>query len=77
MEVNEHTKLSDIVAAYPWLPETLIKMDSRFKIINSPIGKLLMRTATLGDACKRAGYPVETALEEFYKLIADHEEKER
>ncbi len=73
MEINEQTKLKDILAAYPWLPEALIQIDGRFGIINNPIGKLLIRTATVRDAAQKAGYPVEQVLEELKKLIAGHE----
>ena len=73
MEINEKTRLKDILAAYPWLPEALIQIDGRFKIINNPIGKMLIRTATVGDAAKKAGYPVDRVLEELKKLIAKHE----
>ena len=73
MEINEQTKLKDILAAYPWLPEELIKIDGSFKIINNPIGKMLIRTATLEDAAKRAGYPADQVLEELNKLIEKHE----
>ena len=73
MEINERTRLKDILAAYPWLPEALIQMDGRFKIINNPIGKLLIRTATVEDAAKKAGYPVDQVLEELNKLIEKHD----
>lgn len=73
MEINERTKLKAILAAYPWLPEALIQMDGRFRIINSPIGKLLIRTATVGDAAQKAGYPAGQVLDELQKLIAKHE----
>ncbi|MBR4537391.1 MAG: DUF1858 domain-containing protein [Clostridia bacterium] len=73
MEINEQTKLKDILAVYPWLPDTLIQMDGRFKIINNPIGKMLIRTATLEDAAKKAGYPVGQVLDELHKLIVQHE----
>ena len=73
MEINEQTRLKDILAAYPWLPDTLIQMDSRFRIINNPIGKMLIRTANVGDAAKKAGYPVGQVLEELNKLIEKHE----
>ena len=73
MEINEQTKLKDILAVYPWLPDTLIQMDGRFKIINNPIGKMLIRTATVEDAAKKAGYPAGQVLEELNKLIARHE----
>ena len=73
MEINERTRLKDILAAYPWLPEALIQIDGRFKIINNPIGKMLIRTATVGDAAQKAGYPVSQVLDELQKLIAKHE----
>ncbi|MBR0217662.1 MAG: hypothetical protein IJQ33_00455 [Clostridia bacterium] len=73
MEINERTRLKDILAAYPWLPEALIQIDGRFKIINNPIGKMLIRTATVGDAAQKAGYPVGQVMEELKKLIATHE----
>ena len=73
MEINEQTKLKDILAAYPWLPDTLVQIDSRFKIINNPIGKLLIRTATVEDAAQKAGYPTDQVLEELNKLIEKHQ----
>ena len=73
MEINENTRLKDILAAYPWMPDALIQIDERFKIIHNPIGKLLIRTATVGDAAKKAGFPIDRVLEELKKLIAKHE----
>ncbi len=73
MTIDENTRLKDILAAYPWLPDALIEIDERFRIINNPIGKMLIRTATVGGAAKKAGYPVEKVLEELQKLIASHE----
>ena len=73
MEINENTRLKDILAAYPWLPDTLVQMDSRFNIINNPIGKLLIRTATVEDAARTAGYPTDLVLEELNKLIEKHQ----
>ncbi len=72
-EINESTRLKDILAAYPWLPDELLKIDGRFKIINNPIGKMLIRTASVKDAAQKAGYPVDQVLNELKKLIAKHE----
>ena len=73
MDLNANTRLKDILDAYPWLPDALVKIDGRFKLINNPIGKMLIRTATVGDACKKAGYSADAALEELRKLIAAHD----
>ena len=73
MEFNANTRLADIIAAYPWLPETVAQIDERLRIVNTPIGRMLMRKATLTDASKKSGYPVEQLIEELNKLIAAHE----
>ena len=73
MEFNEKTKLADIINVYPWLPETVARKDKRLQIINSPIGKMLIRHATLEDAGRRSGYPVRVIISELQKLIDEHE----
>ena len=73
MEFNENTKLADILAAYPWLPETAAKLDKRLEIINSPLVKMFIRRATLADASKRSGYPLDDIIRQLKKLIDEHE----
>ncbi len=73
MIINEQTKLRDILNAYPWLPDTLVQIDRRFKIIDNPIGKMMIRTATVADAAKKAGYPADRVIQELQKLIEKHE----
>ena len=73
MEFNENTRLADIIAAYPWLPEEVAKMDERLRIVNTPIGRALIRRATVLDASKRSGFPVDTLIRELKKLIAAHD----
>ncbi len=77
MDFTEETRLKDILAEYPWLPDKLIELDERFRIINNPIGRMLIRSASLGDACKRAGYPVPQVIGELKKLIAEQENGDR
>ena len=74
MEFNENTKLADILAAYPWLPEKAAQMDKRLQIINNPIVKALIKPATLADASKRSGYPVDEIIREMQTLIDAHEQ---
>ena len=73
MEFTPETKVKDILAAYPWLPEAAAKLDKRLEIINSPLVKMLIRRATLADASKRSGYPVDEIIREMQKLIDEHE----
>ena len=45
MEINAQTKLTDILDKYPWLPDELAKLDGRFKIIKTPVGKMMIKNA--------------------------------
>ena len=54
MNINGKTKVTDIMAQYPWLLDELIKVNSKFKMANTPIGKKKKKNATVADVSKRA-----------------------
>ena len=72
MEINRNTKLNDILIKYPWLPDELIKLDSRFKIIKTPIGKMMLKNATIADAVQKTGLHEDVLITELKKIIASH-----
>lgn len=72
MDINSKTKLSDILAAYPWLPDELVKIDGRFKIIKTPIGKMMIKNATIADAVKKTGLEENVLISELNKIIDAH-----
>ena len=72
MNYNDQTKLTDILAAYPWLPEELIKLDSRFKIVNTPVGKMMIKKATVADLSEKAGIPTEELLIRLQEMVDKH-----
>ena len=76
MNIENNTPLKDVLAEYPWLPDELIKMDPRFKVLKSPIGRFMLRNATVEDAVKKTGLSKERLLEELDKLIKKHEESQ-
>ncbi len=67
---DKNTKLTEILKKYPWLPDELVKIDGRFSVVNSPIGKMLIKNATIADLCKKAGISSEDALKKLDELIA-------
>ena len=71
-EYNNQTKLTDILAKYPWLPDELIRLDSRFKIVNTPIGKMMIKKATVADLSKKAGIPTEKLLKKLQEMVDKH-----
>ena len=72
MNYNDRTKLTEILAAYPWLPEELIKLDSRFKIVNTPIGRMMIKKATVADLSEKSGLPTEELLERLQEMVDKH-----
>ena len=60
------------MAEYPWLPDELIKLDRRFKIIKTPIGKMMLKNATIADAVQKTGLQEDVLVTELKKIIASH-----
>ena len=72
MNYNDQTKLTEILAQYPWLPDELIKLDSRFKIVNTPIGKMMIKNATLADLSEKAGLSTDELLQKLQEMVDRH-----
>lgn len=51
--LNSGTKLSELLSAYPWLKEALVEMSDQFKMLNSPLGKMMANRATVLEMSKR------------------------
>lgn len=74
--ITEETKLKDLLDEYPWLLEEAVKMDERFKMVNSPLGKTLLKKATIVDLAKLGKIDAELIVKEIEKMIENHEEEE-
>ena len=63
---------TDIMAAYPWLKGEAIALDERFRLLDSPLARILLKKATILDASKRTGYPVQEIIAEINKMVDKH-----
>lgn len=73
MEINKETKLADLIAQYPWLKEEIVKVNEKFKILNSPIGKIMLGKATIAEMSKKSGMDVDAIIEKIKELISKHQ----
>ena len=73
MPYNGDTKLTDVLAQHPWLPDELIKMDGRFKIVKTPIGKMMIKNATIKDLCAKTGLSQQETLDKLHEMIRAHD----
>lgn len=57
MELNAQTVLADVIAEYPFMRLGMASINRKFAMLQTPIGKIMMRKATLADVAARSGMP--------------------
>ena len=72
MEITKETKLFDLLARYPWLREELSKVNEKFKMLNTPMGKIMMDKATIDEMSKRSGMDADVIIGKISELIKAH-----
>ena len=73
MEITKDTRLADLIAQYPWLKEEMAKVNEKFKMLNSPIGKMMMGKATIAEMSKKSGMEAEAIIGRIKELIVKHQ----
>ena len=73
MEITKDTRLADLIAQYPWLKEEMAKVNEKFKMLNSPIGKIMMGKATIAEMSKKSGMEAEAIIGRIKELIVKHQ----
>ncbi|MBQ1332944.1 MAG: hypothetical protein IIY36_08420 [Lachnospiraceae bacterium] len=72
MKFTAQTKVNDILQQFPWLSDELPKVDSRFEIINNPLARAFLRSATLQTVADKAGMDSAEIIRMLEQLIKDH-----
>ena len=72
MEITKETKLSDLLGQYPWLKEELSKVNDKFKMLNTPMGKIMIGKATIAEMSKRSGMDSDAIIGKISELIKAH-----
>ncbi len=72
MDITEETKLSDLLGQYPWLKEELSKVNEKFKMLNTPMGKIMMGKATIAEMSKKSGMDADAIIGKIRGLIEAH-----
>lgn len=68
--LNGSTKLSDILATYPWLKAKLPQINERFRLLNSPLGAIMLKTATIAEMSTRSGMQEDILIDKLDELIS-------
>lgn len=69
-KLNGETRLADLLTAYPWLKHELPNINERFKMLNTPIGKVMAKKATIADMSARSGMDQDVLINKLEELLA-------
>lgn len=70
--ITAETRLSDLIAQYPWLKEEMAKVNEKFKMLNTAVGKIMMGKATIAEMSKKSGMDAESIISRINELITNH-----
>lgn len=72
MELTSKTKLKDLLEEYPWLKDEIIKVNDKFKLLHTPLAKVMLGKADLSMMSEKADMDVDVFIEKLKELIASH-----
>jgi len=72
VEITPDTKLMDLIKKYPFLKDELPKTNTKFKMLKTPMAKVMMRKADISDMSKRSGISVDELILILDKIIESH-----
>lgn len=73
MNITGDTRLTDLLREYPWLKEEALKLSDKAKLIDTPIGRMMLKKATIADISRKSGIPEDKIIDKLTKLIESHE----
>lgn len=71
LEIKPNTKIKDILNKYPYVKEKLIAYNSDFKILNTPLARVMLAKAKVEDIAKRFNLPVNTVINLLKEFIEE------
>ena len=74
MNITKDTKLKDFLMEYPWIKDEFIKINDKFKMLNTPIGKVMLVKADITEMGKKSGMDSEQIIFELTEIIKNHQQ---
>ena len=74
MEITKDTKLKDLIITYPWLKDEMAKVNDKFKMLNTPVGKVMLGKATITEMSKKSGMDADVLISRISDLIKAHKQ---
>lgn len=68
-DITEETRLADILAVYPELKQQMAEIHPRFKMLQTPLARVMLPKATVSMMSNRSGMPVDELIAAIKKKI--------
>lgn len=68
MELTKDTKLKDILAAHPEIKEKLTEISPKFKMLSTPMGKVMLGKATIADMSEKSGVDIDELIRKLTEM---------
>ena len=72
MMITKDTKLADLLQEYPWLKSEVMQISDKFKMLNTPVGKIMLKKATVAEMSKKSGIAEDQIIQKLTELIGKH-----
>ena len=69
MNITRETKLAELLKEYPWLREEIAKVNDKFSMLNSPLGKIMEKKATIAEMSKKSCMDEDVLIAKITELI--------
>ena len=73
MNITRETKLKDLLSEYPWLKEEISKVNEKFKMLSTPVGKIMLGKADIAEMSKKSGMDEAQIIAKLTELIQSHQ----
>lgn len=75
LSLTPETRLQDLLNAYPQLRDDLPRVSPVFKMLRTPLARIIIPRATLSMMCNRSGMPLNMLMTHIRQLIAGYRRK--
>ena len=65
---ESNSKLKDILAEYPQIKERLTEISPKFKMLSTPMGKVMLGKATVADMSEKSGVDIEVLIRKLSEM---------
>lgn len=70
MDITKETKLKEVLENHPQLKEKLTEINPKFKMMNTPMGKVMLGKATIADMSEKSGMDVNELIQKLAVIIS-------